>query len=211
AVAAVGGIVSGSRGGPDATPAVRRRRRPVDHAATPSLHAYSADRGPALPAPASRDTRGGSRARQRGALTPAGVALPYHAIGSGRRLSRSVCQLGSLERPPSGSARLVDMIAAARTDVGMIRSGNEDAYFADVTRERGLFIVADGMGGHAAGEVASEMAVQIVSRELHGMKDLESEAARERMAESIRLANRAIYDRTIAESDKQGKIGRAHV
>jgi len=96
------------------------------------------------------------------------------------------------------------MIVAARSDVGMIRSGNEDSYYADATRQRGLFIVADGMGGHAAGEVASEMAVQIVSRELQDVKDLHSDASREKMAESIRLANRAIYDRTIAESDKQG-------
>jgi len=86
----------------------------------------------------------------------------------------------------------------------MIRSGNEDSFFVLPSKERGLFIVADGMGGHAAGEVASEMAVQIIARELNDMKDLHSEGAREKMAESIRIANRAIYDRTIAESDKQG-------
>ncbi|MFN8665589.1 MAG: Stp1/IreP family PP2C-type Ser/Thr phosphatase [Gemmatimonadaceae bacterium] len=86
----------------------------------------------------------------------------------------------------------------------MIRSGNEDAFFAHATRERGVFIVADGMGGHAAGEVASEMAVQIVSRELQELNDVYGEAARLRVAESLRIANRAIYDRTIQESDKQG-------
>jgi protein phosphatase len=98
----------------------------------------------------------------------------------------------------------VQLTVAARTDVGMIRAGNEDSLYAHATLERGLFIVADGMGGHAAGEVASEMAVQIVSRELFSLSDLHGQAVRERVAESLRTANRAIYDRTITESDKQG-------
>jgi protein phosphatase len=98
----------------------------------------------------------------------------------------------------------MDLTVAARTDVGMIRSGNEDAFFAHATKEKGLFIVADGMGGHAAGEVASEMTVQIVSRALQGVGPLDAGEAAARVAESIRAANRAVYERTMQESDKQG-------
>jgi protein phosphatase len=49
---------------------------------------------------------------------------------------------------------MVRLLHAARTDVGMIRSGNEDNFSVKAPQgaNRGLFIVADGMGGHAAGE-----------------------------------------------------------
>jgi protein phosphatase len=97
----------------------------------------------------------------------------------------------------------VELTVAARSDVGMIRSGNEDSFFAHATRERGVFIVADGMGGHAAGEVASEMTVQIISRELHEMASL-GDGANDRVTAAILQANRAVYERTIQESDKQG-------
>ena len=93
---------------------------------------------------------------------------------------------------------------AARSDVGMIRSGNEDNYFADANPLRGLFIVADGMGGHTAGEVASEMAVQIVARELTGVKDVRADNVRLMVSRSLLRANAAIYERTLTEIDKQG-------
>ncbi len=91
---------------------------------------------------------------------------------------------------------------AARTDVGLIRSGNEDNYM--LIPERGVFIVADGMGGHAAGEVASEMAVRIISQDLGSFKGLGAEDAATRMINAIRQANAAIYERTLSEHDKRG-------
>jgi protein phosphatase len=86
----------------------------------------------------------------------------------------------------------------------MIRSGNEDNFAVHASGDRGLFIVADGMGGHAAGEVASEMAVQIIERELQGIRSLDDRSAAEKLAEALRKANRNIHDRTITEVDKQG-------
>ena len=93
-------------------------------------------------------------------------------------------------------------VCAARTDVGIVRSGNEDNYL--MLADRGVFIVADGMGGHAAGEVASEMAVRIISKELGSLRGMTDEAVGERISLSIRASNEAIFDRTLSEHDKRG-------
>lgn len=94
-------------------------------------------------------------------------------------------------------------VAAAKTDVGKKRQGNEDRFC--LAPELGLYVVADGMGGHAAGEVASRLAVETIRE---GMErclsggDIAAEDATvisgspeaSFLLRSIRLANRVIYD-----------------
>ncbi len=58
----------------------------------------------------------------------------------------------------------------AATDVGRVRDHNEDNFLVD--KKVGLFMVCDGMGGHAAGEVASALAVRTVHEEIRREKDL---------------------------------------
>ncbi len=70
--------------------------------------------------------------------------------------------------------------------------------------DRGVFIVADGMGGHAAGEVASEMAVRIIADELKNVVGRPDAEAAERVREAIQHANGAIFNRTLSEQDKRG-------
>ena len=76
------------------------------------------------------------------------------------------------------------LIAAGLTDVGRERDHNEDTYL--VEGELGLFLVADGMGGHRAGEVASAIARDTIAEFIRGSTVTPREDA---LAEVIRVAN----------------------
>jgi len=86
-----------------------------------------------------------------------------------------------------------------KTDVGMVRENNQDSYLADP--RHGLFLVADGMGGRAGGEVASHLAVQTLESEVSGrFQDLyvSDQHAREIiMKETVNLACLNIYSRSL--------------
>ena len=82
---------------------------------------------------------------------------------------------------------------AAITDLGRKRPTNEDAY--GFSAEHGVFLVCDGMGGAAAGEVASSVAVEVVMRQLSRRAWGDPTPAREVVEEAVRSANEAIHSR----------------
>lgn len=87
------------------------------------------------------------------------------------------------------------MMVGAITDIGQIRDINQDCMFVGNIENFPLYIVADGMGGHNAGEVASCMAVDIIKEVFEDniklLKDKEN--IKETIEEAIYVANRKIY------------------
>ena len=88
--------------------------------------------------------------------------------------------------------------AAAATHVGLVREGNEDSYLC----VDGLYFVADGMGGHSAGEVASEIAVTTLSDLLSAV--VANGLTVDDLAAAIRHANTAILSEAVRDRAKAG-------
>lgn len=91
--------------------------------------------------------------------------------------------------------------AHARTDVGRWRPANEDAHIV-LDRSR-VFAVADGMGGHAAGEVASRIAVDIIASLVQSADD-DATALERRLATAVDQANDAIAQAAEATPEHAG-------
>jgi serine/threonine protein phosphatase PrpC len=89
--------------------------------------------------------------------------------------------------------------AGAATDVGLVRANNQDQLLVDDP----VFAVADGMGGHAAGEVASRTAVDALQIAFHD-DDGSDGTGPEAVAEAVRAANRAVWEQAQAHAELRG-------
>lgn len=137
----------------------------------------------------SRGSEHGNRERH-----PFAMALDWFR-GKGPHESGSDVSAAAVADLPTGDASVVDqsmLSVAAATDPGCVRELNEDAYHVaqedDASGESCLLaVVCDGMGGHAAGEIASRIAVETIAREGRAFAD-----PVESLRRSIAMANRAI-------------------
>ncbi len=111
-------------------------------------------------------------------------------------------RLKEIRISPDGSAVL---LVSALSDVGCVRKNNEDSYGlfpAEDASQRSLFVIADGMGGAAAGVVASRLAVEKLSESYFAAPpDVSVPAALER---AIQDANRAIFEKASSDHELAG-------
>jgi protein phosphatase len=116
---------------------------------------------------------------------------------------------------PTTSSRIVvpladngfAITASFRSDLGRHREVNEDCWLLEQPREESvlkqkglLALVADGMGGHAAGDVASKLAASVICAKYYESDALPAEA----LAEALQAANRALYQMASKQSHLRG-------
>ena len=104
------------------------------------------------------------------------------------------------------------IVAAGLTDVGLQRDHNEDTFRC--FDKHGLYVVADGMGGHRSGEVASQMAADAVQAFFEATQredatwpfaiDPALPMPQNRLAAAIKMANKQIFERSLSDASAHG-------
>lgn len=108
---------------------------------------------------------------------------------------------------------LLRIQTGARSDLGRVRKNNEDCFATDPALQ--LYVLSDGMGGEAHGEVASQLAVQTVlthcrqaensrTTPIFGESSPDVSERTNRLASAIHLANRKVFDSAVSNPEQQG-------
>lgn len=116
---------------------------------------------------------------------------------------------GGVSAAAAGDQLDYELVASIQTDKGCVREANEDSgrYVkpndaALITGKGALLVVADGMGGHASGEVASGMAVELVSRLYY--QDGAAATPETALKQAVEEANRLIHAASLKEAHLHG-------
>lgn len=98
------------------------------------------------------------------------------------------------------------MVSGAVSDIGKAREKNQDAYYASNDLSLPLYMVADGMGGHNAGEIASTMAMNIIKKNFFENKEqlTDKETIFGIIKKSIEEANTKIYLKSLENENCKG-------
>ncbi|MEO6420273.1 MAG: protein phosphatase 2C domain-containing protein, partial [Polyangiaceae bacterium] len=120
-------------------------------------------------------------------------------LGQSGQSALTTFEAGAVEgvEEPTGPVELILVSAVAQTDVGQKRKRNEDSYL--VMPEHGVYVVADGMGGYAGGDVASRIAVNTIAEVMEnasfsGNPDPKRPRRGNELVWAIEAANTAVHD-----------------
>ena len=97
-----------------------------------------------------------------------------------------------------------DLRSGAASDTGLLRERNEDRYWMDA--DRGIFLVVDGVGGHAGGELAAQTAVEAI-RESMTDSSCSDAGAERRVRQAITSANNRILSLAAQNPELAGMAG----